>query len=231
MIICGIDYSISSPAVVRAELDDDLEIIGINYLSFSSTMKNCKLDENLVHNAKKNFRSDMERFQFLRDSIEQFLYREDVATNPLGEGSPDYIAIEGYAMGGMGKVFNIAEATALTKSMIYDKGTPLRTYTPSAIKKYATGNGTAGKVSMHKQFMNEESPFINLSHLDDLKNPQEDIIDAYWIMRLLQTELKLRQGVTTLRELNSKQIEVFNAVSKSQPQNLLVREFVQKYQI
>jgi len=221
MIICGIDYSISSPAVVKAVLDDDYEIKDIDYLSFSSTKKQCKLDDKLVHNVKKDFRNDMERFIFLKDEVEQFIYSDPDTT-------PSYIAIEGYAMGGMGKVFNIAEATALTKHMIYENGSPLRTYTPSAIKKFATGNGTSGKVSMFKKFMEEENPFINLNHLDELKNPQEDIIDAYWIMRLLQTELKLRAGIITLRDLTSKQIEVFNAVSKANPQNLLVRDFVQK---
>jgi len=222
MIICGIDYSISSPAVVKAELDDDLEITGINYLSFSSTKKNCKLDENLVHNQKKDFRDDTERFQFLRDNVELFMY---------DTFAPSYVAIEGYAMGGMGKVFNIAEATGLTKSMIYDKGTPLRIYTPSAIKKFATGNGTAGKVTMFKKFNEENNPHILLNHLDDLKNPQEDIIDAYWIMKTLQTELRLRAGLIDLKSLTSKQIEVFNAVSKANPQNLLVRDFITKYNI
>lgn len=220
MIICGIDYSISSPAIVKAELDDDLEIIGIDYISFSSTLKNCKLDDHLVHNVKKNFRNDIERFQFLRDNVEEFMYMENY--------EPDYVAIEGYAMGAMGKVFNIAEATVLTKEMVYNHGTPLRTYTPSAIKKFATGNGSAGKVSMWEQFNKEEQEFLDLSHLVDLKNPQEDIIDAYWIMKLLQTELKLRHGIITIRDLSTKKIEVFNAVSKSNPQNILVRDFIEK---
>ena len=221
MFICGVDYSISSPAVVKAELDDDFEIKGIDYLSFSSTKKNCKLDERLVHNVKKDFRNDTERFQFLRDNVERFMYDEN---------QPEYVAIEGYAMGGMGKVFNIAEATMLTKAMIYDKGTPLRTYTPSAIKKFATLKGDAGKVSMHKYFMEDSQEFLKLNHLDDLKNPQEDIIDAYWIMKLLQTELQLRNGLIELKSLHPKRIEVFNAVSKSNPQNILVREFIQKYE-
>jgi len=200
-------------------LNDDLDIISIDYMSFSSTLKNCKLDEHLHHNAKKNFRNDMDRFYFLRDKVESFIYGGDI---------PEYIAIEGYAMGGMGKVFNIAEATVMTKSMIYDKGTPLRIYTPSAIKKFATGNGSAGKVSMFQQFQKESQTFLDLSHLQDLKNPQEDIIDAYWIMKLLQTELKLRFGIISLRDLNKKQIEVFNAVSKSNPTNILVRDFLEK---
>lgn len=220
MIICGIDYSISAPAVVKARLDENLDIVKMEYRSFSSTKKNCKLDDRLVYNNKKDFRNDMERFLFLRDTVEEFMY---------GDGETiDYVAIEGYAMGGMGKVFNIAEATVLTKAMIYDNGTPLRIYTPSAIKKFATGNGSAGKVGMFDAFMACEGEGLDLTHLDDLKNPQEDIIDAFWIMKLLQTELKLREGIIELRELTRKKIEIFNAVSKSEPQNLLVREFITK---
>ena len=219
MFICGIDYSISSPAVVKAELDANLDIVGIDYVSFTSTLKNCKLDYRLHHNVPKNFRNDLERFQFLRDTIEEFMYCHNI---------PSYVAFEGYAMGGMGKVFNIAEATALSKSMIYDKNTPIRIYTPSAIKKFATGNGTSGKVTMFQKFVEEEQNFLTVSHLPELKNPQEDIIDAYWIMKLLQTELQLREGIITLRELDRKKIEVFNAVSKSNPQNILVRDFIQK---
>jgi len=219
MFICGIDYSISSPAVVKAELNDDLDIVSIDYMSFSSTLKNCKLDERLHHNAKKNFRNDMDRFYFLKNKVEGFIYGGDI---------PEYIAIEGYAMGANGKVFNIAEATMLTKSMIYDKGTPLRIYTPSAIKKFATGKGNANKEAMFKQFNNDSHPFLDLSHLQDLKNPQEDIIDSYFIMKLLQTELKLRFGIMNLKELSQKQIEVFNAVSKSNPTNILVTDFLQK---
>ena len=219
MFICGIDYSISSPAVVKAELDEKFNIVSLDYMSFSSTKKNCKLDENLHYNNRKDFRNDMERFQFLRDKCESFIYGGDI---------PEYVAIEGYAMGGMGKVFNIAEATVLTKIMIYDHGTPLRIYTPSMIKKFATSKGDAGKVSMFDYFNKEHQNFLDLSHLQDRKNPQEDIIDAYWIMMLLQTELKLRYGIIQLRELSRKKIEVFNAVSKSQPQNILVREFITK---
>jgi len=223
MIICGIDYSISSPAVVKAVLDDNYKITSIDYLSFSSVKKQCNSDMKLVYNNRKDFRHDMERFQFLRDNVEQFIYNDH-------ENIPSYIAIEGYAMGGMGKVFNIAEATALTKCMIFDRGTPLRIYTPSEIKKFATLSGDAGKVSMFKAFKEENSPFINLDHLEEMKNPQEDIIDAYWIMKLLQTELKLRFGMCELKSLNHKQIEVFNAVSKSNPQNILATEFIQKMQ-
>lgn len=220
MIICGMDYSISAPAVVKAKLDENLDIIDVKYMSFSSTKKNCKLDENLVLNVKKNFRNDMDRFYHLRDNVERFLYSED---------APEYLALEGYALGGMGKVFNLAEATVLAKSMIYDHGTAMRIYTPSAIKKFATGNGSAGKVGMWEMYQAEGQRLLDLSHLEDLKNPQEDLIDAYWIMKLLQTELKLRHGLMELRDMNTKRIEVFNAVSKSQPQNLLVRDFLKKY--
>ena len=220
MIICGIDYSISSPAVVKATLDDNLDIIDITYISFDSTFKMCKLDSNIVHNVKKNFGSDLERFNFLKDTIDNFMY---------GDGtSPEYVSIEGYSMNSIGKVFNIAEATSLTKNNIYQKHSKLRIYTPSSIKKFATSNGTASKVKMWEQFSKNGDTLLQLGHLPDMKNPQEDIIDAYFIMKLLQTELKLRHGLLRLDELSLKQIEVFNAVSKSNPDNILVRNFIEK---
>jgi hypothetical protein len=135
------------------------------------------------------------------------------------------VSIEGYALHGVGKLTNIVEATMLVKTMIYNNNTPLRIYTPSMIKKFATGNGTAGKVSMFNSYENEPA-VMDLSHLTPLQNPYEDIVDAYWVAKLLQTELKLRRGLLTLNELTVKRIEVFNAVSKSQPINLLVRDFI-----
>ena len=55
MFIAGIDYSISSPAVVKAELDENFDVIGIEYLSFSSVKKICKLDDSIAHANKKDF--------------------------------------------------------------------------------------------------------------------------------------------------------------------------------
>jgi len=219
MFICGIDYSVSSPAVVKAELNDNMDIIDISYLSFNSTLKMCKLDSNIIYNKKDKFNNDFDRYMYLRDTVISFIY----GTNP-----PDYIAIEGYAMHGVGKLLNIAEATMLVKEEIYNRYTPLRIYTPSAIKKFATGNGSAGKLLMFNSFNDANEKLLSLDHLPDLKNPKEDIIDAYWIMRVLHTELQLRSGDILLKDLSKKQIEVFNAVSKSQPENLLVRDFLIK---
>ncbi len=219
MYICGIDYSISAPAVVKAKLDNNFKIVDLDYISFSKTLKQCKVDSKLLHNDKKKFANNFERILFLKNTINEFMY---------GSDAPTYVSIEGYAYGATGNVFDIAEATALTKSNVYEHGSALRIYTPSAIKKFATGKGTAKKVSMLEAYNAYEDLKIDVDHLKLLDNPQEDIIDAFWIMKLLQTELQLRHGMIELKSLTPKQIEVFNAVSKANPSNILSTDFIKK---
>ena len=97
---------------------------------------------------------------------------------------------------------NIAEATMLTKEMIYNSRTKLRIYEPNSIKMFATDNGNSGKVEMNDKFVSLEEPLLKLDHLPEYKNPREDIIDAYFILKFLQTELKLRYGLLELNTLS-----------------------------
>ena len=73
-----------------------------------------------------------------------------------------------------------------------------------------------------------EEPLLDLNHLPEYKNPREDIIDAYFILKLLQAELKLRHGLIELKSLSVKQIQAFNRVTKANPTNLLDRDFIEK---
>ena len=141
---------------------------------------------------------------------------------------PDYCAIEGYSMNSKGLVFNIAEATMVTKLEIYNTNTPMRIYEPTAIKKFATGNGSSNKVVMDEFYTKFDDIKIDLSHLDSAVSPKEDLVDAYYVMRFLQIELKLRHGIIRLQDLSLPIIELFNRVTKAYPENILVRPFIQK---
>lgn len=64
------------------------------------------------------------------------------------------VCIEGYAMGGVGRVFDIAELGGIVKFHLYQIKQAFCTPTPTQVKKYATGKGggpNAGKdqVTMH----------------------------------------------------------------------------------
>lgn len=217
MKIAGIDYSKNSPAVVVAELDEDLDITGFDYIGFSTVKKVATSDNKIVYYKKADFRNDIDGYLFMRDKILPII--EDV----------DYIAFEGYAFGGTGKVFDIAEATSTTKVAIYEKEKNLRIYEPTVIKMFGHGKGNAGKVEMNDSFkkvLDEDKP--NWNQLPELKSPKEDLIDAYFITKLLQTELKLRHGMVELKSLPLKHIEIFNRCTKSNPVNILSRDFLRK---
>lgn len=221
MIIVGIDYSMSSPGLIKAELDENLEIIRMDYQGFCSVAKTAKMDpDHITHFKKEHFDNNFDRFAKLSELCMEFI-------NEWGD--PDYVAIEDYAMGSSsGMNFTIGEATMLTKIAVYNTGCKFRTYEPTLIKKFATCKGNAKKEQMQEAYAELGETYIDLEHLPINKGPREDLVDAYWIAKLLQTELQLRHGVIELKSLGLKQIEVFNSVSKAKKQNLLVRDFIQK---
>lgn len=215
MIICGIDYSINSPAVVKANLDNNLDIYKLSYIGFSSVKKTANLDSNIIHyNNKKQFQNNYEKYIWVRDNIFTYI------------ASPDYVAMEGYAFATKGLVFNIAEATMCTKLAIYENSIPIRIYDPNSIKLYATGMGNSKKLEMEVAYENFSELKPNWSHLPASKNPKEDLIDAFFTLKLLQLELKLRHGIVQLKDLSLEHIKIFNRVTKANPTNILATDFI-----
>jgi hypothetical protein len=219
-IIAGIDYSKNAPGVVKAKLNSNFDIVDkIEYRGFTSVKKVNKSDSNILFYHKKNsFNNDFEKAIWMRERIFEFI-----------EGA-SYCSIEGYAFGANGKVFDIAEACMCTKLKVYENNIPLRIYEPTVIKNFAGCKGNSGKVEMGEAYIkdSESSKIIpNLSHLPQFKTPSEDIVDAYYCMKLLQMELKLRYGIVELRKLSLNAIKIFNRVTKAYPENILVRPFLE----
>ena len=223
MFIIGIDYSKNSPGVMMAKLDEQCEIINIQYIGFTSVKKTANLDNNLVFYHKKQFNNDIEKAIWMREHIINF-----IKSYNNGHDTKVYCAIEGYAFAANGKVFDIAESTMCTKLGIYDSLIPLRIYEPSTIKKFAV-KGNAGKVEMGDEYIKIcDMLKPDLSHLKPYKTPSEDLVDAYFCMKLLQTEIKLRYGIIQFKDLSLKTIEIFNKVTKAYPVNILNRPFIIK---
>ena len=210
MKIVGIDYSMNSPGIIRFELDKDFEITKTDYLGFTQVKKNAHPPE-LIHFKKKDFPNNIAQYIWINSKILAFIFS--------GEYYPDYIAIEGYAMGAKGRVFDIAEATGDIKRSIYENGIPMRIHDPNSVKMFATTKGNADKDKM-KEYYDGDVPVENLN---------EDLIDAYHVARLLQLELKLRKGILHTRELPEHQVKVVNRCTKAYPENILVRDFLGGY--
>lgn len=220
MIIGALDYSISSPGVCKFELNENLDIIKKDFLTFTASKKYEKKSNIIYYNLKKDFKDNIERKLWLKDHIINFLK------------DTEYLGIEDYAFSATGKIFDIAEGCGITKSFLYNKGIKLRLYDPPSIKKFATLKGNADKILMEEYYEKNKDKF-NLNFLPMVKdkksnNPKDNVIDAFFIGKLLQLELKIRYGIVLLKDLNFKHIEIFNQISKAHKINLLVRDFIEK---
>ena len=144
-------------------------------------------------------------------------------------GIPTYCAIEGYSMGSRaGQAFSLGELGGLIKDLAKDSGFFLRSYPPTTVKKFGCGKGSGSKLPMFQAFQKRVGTVhdqIMEYYNGKISSPIEDMIDAYFISRLMMLEVQLRYGHITLKELPLHYIEIFNTVGKNQKVNLLAREF------
>ena len=181
MKIVGIDYSMSSPGVVTytGELKDfSFDKCKASYLT---SVKKYQLQYNNITGDKLHeWESQEQRYNLIADW-----------TMDLVEGA-DYVAIEGYSMQSSGRVFNIAENCGLLKHKLWQNGYNTSIYSPSEIKKFATGKGNANKDGMYTAFVGEGNPDIAKTITPDKKgiqSPVADIVDAFYICKLLADKL------------------------------------------
>lgn len=174
--VAGIDYSMTNPAVC---------VYTGNSFSFEScqfyvmTDVNVKGTPNNVQFAPHpNWDTEIERFHNISDSFYKF----------IDSFEPKYVGIEGYSMGSRGKVFNIAENTALLKHRLFLGNYKLDIIAPTTIKKFATNTGRADKQKMFETFNQTNS--INLGQTifnnpDKFNSPVSDIVDSYYIAKYM----------------------------------------------
>jgi hypothetical protein len=216
--------------------------------------------QKIIYYNKKAFNSDIEQYLWLRNQIiDNVVQPTKLHTRAITELakisccvkpfpayviSPkelkcknfNWVAIEDYAFACAGQLTKLAETCGCFKTYFFEQNIPIRLYEIHNIKRFATGNGAADKIMMEETF--EKIPIkdrIDLSFLPLVSekktgNPKDNIVDAYFIMKFLQTELKVRKGLIRLQDLSEAQIKCFNYNSKARPLNLLVRPFIQKIQ-
>lgn len=174
MIAVGIDYSITSTSLV---------IIEDNKISSMFAIKARKKQE--VNNPLITlleyplYKTELERFDKLSSLFLNFI-----------PSNIDIAYLEGYSYGpSAGMIFNIAEATGLFKYKFQKKfGKEVEIIAPTAVKKFATGKGTAKKRQMVDMFIkNEFNIYESFGLIDDgaekIVKPIDDICDAYWIAK------------------------------------------------
>jgi len=103
----------------------------------------------------------------------------------------DFVGIEGYAFGAVGRVFQIAENCGLLKHKLWERDIPYDVYPPTMIKKFGCGKGNANKELMIEAFEKETSIDIRekCGIITKSWNPITDIVDAYYICKYGFTQL------------------------------------------
>lgn len=219
IVIGGLDLSKNSPGIVKMILDDNLDIVDVKCLGFTSVKK--YEQSNIIFYKKTEFNFDQDQFIKIENYIFDFL--KDTT----------YIALEDYAYGGSGNITELAEFCGYVKLKQFLDGKKIRTYDIPSIKIFGTAKGNSDKLSMYQSFINHNGPKPDISTMPVVVkgsgvSPTSDIIDAFWIASFLQMELKLRKGLISLKDLGEEKIKLFNRTTKAQPQNVLVTDFIEK---
>lgn len=137
-----------------------MKILGID-ASLTSTGL-CILENGAVENTGLIRTYDLRGMSRLR-------YIADKLQVCIGLYEPDFIVIEGYAMGIRGgRVFDIGEMGGVMKAVIYNKKIEAIIVAPTSMKKFITEKGNAKKAQIR------DSLLLNW----DIDTDQEDIADA-----------------------------------------------------
>jgi Holliday junction resolvasome RuvABC endonuclease subunit len=175
MIIAGIDYSMTSPAICIYNTDDEFKFENCEFYFLTQLKKYKNLTLKNVNGHYFDYIDNMNRYDLISSYFVDRILDAGVA----------HVFIEDYSMGSKGKVFNIAENTGVLKYRLWLLQLIVTTIPPTAIKKFATGKGNANKEKMQKVFEQENKVRLkDILHMTENQwNPSSDIIDAYYICK------------------------------------------------
>ena len=184
MIIAGIDYSLTSPAICVLNGDKwKWENLTFHFLTDKPTRAKTYMD--VIHGERlSDWSADEERYCSIADWA-----REVVC-------GCEEVSLEGYSYGSKGKVFNIAENTGVLKYKLWKDGLSQSIYPPQQVKKFATSKGNATKDKMYESFVTDTKKQLMYSIMpkaEKVGNPVSDIVDSYYICKKLFYEIVERK--------------------------------------
>lgn len=186
--IAGVDYSINSPCVCIFDSEDSNPQFSINdcYFYLISVKKSeCKsyLNDRIeIHHRNITHEPDF--------SVVRYMYNAEAFAEVLTAHDCVDVGIEDYAYAASGRVFHIGENCGILKSYMTANAISYNVYSPSEIKRFATGKGNANKEAMYEAFEQETGiSLIDIIYKDrkipkiPIQSPVTDIIDAYYICK------------------------------------------------
>lgn len=185
MLIVGIDWSITSPA-----------------LTIFDTESNRPIAFYAMRNRKRLVSSDdiitlFEPITEYENDIERFDKMANLYIDVIKEYKIKNVFLEGFAYRAMGNTYSIGESTAMVKYYLWKAGINLEIFQPSAIKKDFTDKGNASKTLMWDTYSSREEyiDFIRILNLerrgDKIPSPVDDIVDSLAIAEMGAKSLAL----------------------------------------
>lgn len=175
MIVAGIDYSMTSPAICFHDTDSEKFNYDSCVFHYLTQNKKYEVQFGNVYGHFFDYTSDFQRY----DLISSFFI------DRILERGVEHVFIEDYSMGSKGKVFHIAENTGILKYRLWLLEVKFTCVPPTVIKKFATGKGNSDKQKMQESFESENSIRLKeeLNMTEKQWNPSSDLIDAYYICK------------------------------------------------
>lgn len=194
----SIDASMNSSVVCK--WTDDYELKEIFFFTsrkkdidweFENITNIIYVSKNYFHE-KKTFDNGLDKNLFMINSIVEYIKNQEEEITEIG--------IEGNSFNSIGKTSDVFQYTgALKYALMKEFDIKLHEYPPTVIKKYA-GKGNYDKEAMRDAMRNKHKNFqltLDLDFFDDRfgkdKHPQEDIVDAFWIGKLMES-LDIREN-------------------------------------
>lgn len=178
MVYGGIDYSLNCPALCVYDEDDGAFShstcrywFNQNNVSKKEEMMRKAWDvPNIFPQTQFKIEEPMERYFVLADWFISILVLEGVKT----------VAMEDYALGASGLVFNIAECTGTLKTLMHSIGIEVHKYPPTAVKKTFAGKGNADKDRMVEAYAEKYGvSMADLLHRKGSASPVSDVVDSH----------------------------------------------------
>lgn len=180
MIIAGVDYSMSCPAVVIGKVGSSFD--DLLFYSFAKKKKHQSIKEQIILLDYPEYMNEQERYDKVSELFIDILKKHKV----------EEVLMEGYSYGSSaGLVFQIAENTEVFKYKMYKSQIPFEVVPPTSVKKHFSGRGNSNKGMMYLSFK-KIAPYCfhnaigEMKIPDDVGNPVSDMIDAYAIWKMLE---------------------------------------------
>lgn len=175
MIIAGLDYSLTSPALCIGEAGASFH--GCSCFAFAPSKKWIGNYPNVRLYEYPDWENKSHRYDILSEWVLHHLEEYEV----------DHLVIEGYSYGSKGRsVVDMGENGGILRWKLWNNKISYSEVAPSELKKMATGKGNANKEKMYFHFLEETDRDLIVElqkNGDKVGNPVSDIVDAYYLMK------------------------------------------------